>query len=60
MKSTEFKAWMESIGRLSRNQRDRLRKRLERKEDADEVIALIESNQDNKPACPHCQGTDLY
>ncbi len=60
MKSTEFKAWMESIGRLSRNQRDRLRKRLERKGDADEVIALIESNQDNKPACPHCQGTDLY
>ena len=60
MKSTEFKSWMESIERMSRDQRDRLRKRLEGKENADEVIALIESNPDSKPACPHCHGTDLY
>lgn len=60
MKSTEFKAWVESIERLSRDQRDKLRKRLEGKENADETIALIESNQGSKPVCPHCQGTGLY
>ena len=53
MKSTEFKTWMDSIERMSRNQRDKLRKRLEGKENTDEVIALIERNQDDKPACPY-------
>ena len=60
MKSTEFKAWMKSIERMSRNQRDKLRKRLEGKENTDEVIALIERNQDDKPVCPHCKATNLY
>jgi transposase-like protein len=60
MKLTEFKAWMESIERMSRNQRDKLRKRLEGKENTDEVIALIERNQDDKPACPHCKASNLY
>ena len=53
MKSTEFKTWMDSIERMSRNQRDKLRKRLEGKENTDEVIALIERNQDDKHACPY-------
>ena len=48
MKSTEFKAWMELIERMSRNQRDKLRKRLEGKGKADEVIGLIERNQEGK------------
>ncbi|SFE98249.1 hypothetical protein [Nitrosomonas sp. Nm166] len=60
MKSTEFKAWMKSIERMSRNQRDKLRKRLEGKENTDEVIALIEHNQDDKPACPHYKASNLY
>ncbi len=42
MKSTEFKVWMRSIERMSRTQRDKLRKRLKGKEDADEVVVLIE------------------
>lgn len=60
MKSTEFKTWMDSIERMSRNQRDKLRKRLEGKENTDEVIALIERNQDDKPACPYCKTSNLY
>ena len=60
MKSTEFKAWMKSIDRMSRNQRDKLRKKLEGKEDTDEVIALIERNQHDKLACPDCKATKLY
>ncbi len=60
MKSTEFKVWMKSIERMSRNQRDKLRKRLEGKENADEIIALIEHSRDDKPACPHCESTELY
>lgn len=60
MKSAEFKAWMDSIERMNRNQRDKLRKRLAGKEDADEVIALIERSQDGKPACPDCKATELY
>lgn len=60
MKSTEFKAWMRSIERMSGNQRDKLRKRLEGKEDADEVIALIEGSQHDKLACPDCKATELY
>ena len=51
MKTMEFKAWMKSIERMSRNQRDKLRKRLEGKAHADEVIAMIEGGQDDKPAC---------
>ena len=54
MKTMEFKAWMKSIERMSRNQRDKLRKRLEGKAHADEVIAMIEGGQDDKPACPKC------
>lgn len=60
MKTMEFKAWMKSIERMSRNQRDKLRKRLEGKAHADEVIAMIEGGQDDKPACPKCKGTELY
>jgi len=60
MKSTEFKAWMKSIDRMSRNQRDKLRKKLEGKEDTAEVIALIERNQHDKLACPDCKATKLY
>jgi len=60
MKSTEFKAWMKSIEHMSRNQRDKLRKRLEGKEHADEVIALIEWSSDDKVACPDCKATELY
>lgn len=55
MKTMEFKAWMKSIERMSRNQRDKLRKRLEGKAHADEVIAMIEGGQDDKPACPKCK-----
>jgi len=60
MKSTEFKAWMELIERMSRNQRDKLRKRLEGKENTDEVIGLIERNQEDNPACPYCRAINLY
>ncbi len=60
MKSTEFKVWMKSIERMSRNQREKLRKRLEGKENADEIIALIERSQKDKPACPYCEATELY
>lgn len=60
MKSMEFKAWMESIERMSRNQRDKLRKRLEGRENSDEVIGLIERNQEDKPACPYCRTSNLY
>ena len=54
MKTTEFKAWLKSIERMNRNQRDKLRKSLEGKKDVDEVIALIERSSDEKPACPKC------
>jgi len=60
MKSTEFKVWMRSIERMNRNQRDKLRQRLEGKENADEIIALIERKQNDKPACPYCEATELY
>jgi transposase-like protein/uncharacterized protein YdbL (DUF1318 family) len=60
MKSTEFKFWIKSIERMSRDQRDKLRKRLEGKDNADEIIALIERSQNDKPACPYCEATELY
>lgn len=60
MKSTEFKVWMKSIERMSRNQREKQRKRLEGKDNADEIIALIERSQKDKPACPYCEATELY
>jgi len=60
MKATEFKAWMKSIERMSRNQRDKLRRRLEGKEDADEAVVLIERSQGDKLACPDCKATELY
>jgi len=60
MKSTEFKVWMKSIERMSRSQREKLRKRLEGKENADDIIALIERCQNDKPACPDCEATELY
>jgi len=60
MKTTEFKAWLKSIERMNRNQRDKLRKSLEGKKDVDEVIALIECSSDEKPACPKCKATKLY
>jgi hypothetical protein len=55
MKSVKFKAWMKLIERMSHKQRDKLRKRLEGKEDADEVTVLIERSQDDKLACPTCK-----
>ena len=60
MKSTEFKVWMQSIERISRSQRDKLWKRLEGQENADEIIALIERSQNDKPACPYCEATELF
>ena len=57
MKSAKFKAWMKLIERMSHKQRDKLRKRLEGKENADEVTVLIERSQDDKPACPACKAT---
>lgn len=60
MRSTEFKDWMSSIERMSRHQREQLRKRLAGKEDTDEVIALIEGHQPDKLACPDCKSTELY
>lgn len=45
---------------MSRNQRDKLRKRLEGKENADEIIGLIEHNRNDKPSCPYCEATELY
>ena len=52
MKSAEFKVWMKSIERMIRNQRDKLRKRLEGKENADEIIGLIEHNRNDKLVTP--------
>ena len=49
MKITEFKAWLKSLKRMNRNQRNKLRKNLEGKKDADEVITLIERSSDDKP-----------
>ncbi|MBA2483792.1 MAG: hypothetical protein H0V39_05110 [Nitrosomonas sp.] len=60
MKSTEFKTWMESIERMSRNQRDKLIKRMEGKENSDEVIGFIERNHEDRPACPYCRANNLY
>lgn len=45
MKSTEFKVWMRSIERMSRNQRDKLRQRLEGKENADEIVTIQRKKQ---------------
>ena len=50
MKSNEFKVWMKSIERMSRIQRDKLRKRLEGKENTDEIIALIKRSQNSEDA----------
>jgi transposase-like protein len=60
MKSLEFKVWMKSIERMSRGQRDKLRKRLAGKASIDEVITLIEGNVVGEPACPYCSGKQLY
>ena len=60
MKSLEFKVWMKSIERMSRGQRDKLRKKLAGKASIDEVITLIEGNVAGEPACPYCSGTQLY
>ncbi|WP_295627899.1 hypothetical protein [uncultured Nitrosomonas sp.] len=60
MKSVEFKAWMESIERMSRIQRDKLRKSLEGKEDTDEVIALVERNQETINSLVPVVGQPIY
>jgi len=60
MKITEFKAWLKSIGRMNRNQRDKLQKSLEGKKDADEVIALIERSSHANQLVLDCKATKLY
>jgi hypothetical protein len=57
MKSLEFKVWMKSIERMSRGQRDKLRKRLAGKASIDMVITLIEGNVAGESTCPYCSGT---
>ena len=41
MKAVEFRDWIKSIDRMSRNQRDKLRERLEGRAGADTIIELI-------------------
>lgn len=60
MKTMEFKVWMKSFDRMSRNQRDKLRGRLQREASIDEVTTLIEQSLNDEPACPHCISTKLY
>lgn len=60
MKTMDFKAWMKSIDRMSRSQRDKLRKRLEGKVITDTVVTLIEQSLNYEPACPYCMSTKLY
>ena len=60
MKTMEFKVWMKSVDRMSRSQRDKLRKRLEGKVSVDTVVTLIEQSLNDEPACPYCRDTQLY
>lgn len=61
MKTTEFKAWMKSVDRMNRSQRERLRERLEGKVSVDAVVTLIEQSLKDEPTCPYCcMGTQLY
>jgi transposase-like protein len=60
MKTMEFKVWMKSVDRMSRSQRDKLRKRLEGKVSVDTVVTLIEQSLNDEAACPYCMDTQLY
>ena len=60
MKTMEFKVWMKSLDRMSRGQRDKIRKRLQGKIIVDRVVTLIEQSLNDEPACPYCMGTRLY
>ncbi len=42
MRTMDFKVWINSIDRMSRGQRDKLRERLARKIGADTFVTLIE------------------
>ena len=60
MKASEFKDCIRSIERMSRNQQDKLRERLEGRAGADTIIELIEQGQNDKRICPYYQETKLY
>ena len=44
MKAMEFKVWIKSLDRMSRGQRDKIRKRLQGKISVDRVVTLIEQS----------------
>jgi transposase-like protein len=59
MKTLDFITWLAQLNALNRGQKARLRGELERRQNAEEVIRLIEQGLQEKPLCPHCGNTQL-
>jgi transposase-like protein/IS1 family transposase len=59
VKTAHFTTWLAQLTALNRGQRERLRSELDRRENAEEVIRLIEQGLQEKPLCPHCGNTQL-
>lgn len=59
VKTAHFTTWLAQLNALNRGQKERLRSELDRRENAEEVIRLIEQGLQEKPLCPHCGNTQL-
>jgi len=59
VKTAHFTTWLAQLNALNRGQKERLRSALDRRENAAEVIRLIEQGLQEKPLCPHCGNTQL-
>ena len=52
MKALDFRTWLAQLTTLNRGQKDRLRRELDRRANAEEVIRLVEQGLQEKPLCP--------